>query len=61
MTVQEFRRIGKKVFGSGWQTKLSKHPDFHVSSRTVRRWASGESPIPRMVGLSLVLLLQPKE
>lgn len=36
--------IGKTMFGSRWQTEVARV--LKVDSRTVRRWASGEAPIP---------------
>lgn len=54
MTVEEFREHGESAYGYGWQTALARSLD--VSSRTVRRWASGESPIPEDVASNLAAL-----
>ena len=35
---------GEALYGPQWQSALAR--DLKVSSRTVRRWASGESPVP---------------
>lgn len=54
MTTAEFREYGEAVYGYGWQTALARSLD--VSSRTVRRWASGESPIPADVASNLTAM-----
>lgn len=47
MTPELLRRFGQSVYGSAWQSPLSR--DLGVNDRTVRRWASGEWPIPARV------------
>ena len=37
-------RAGQASFGKQWQTAMSKV--LNVNARTVRRWASGETPLP---------------
>jgi hypothetical protein len=54
MTTDEFREHGETVYGYGWQTALARSLD--VSSRTVRRWAAGESPIPAGVASNLAAM-----
>lgn len=44
LTVQEFRALGDRLFGYGWQSALARR--YGVHSRTVRRWASGKAAIP---------------
>jgi DNA-binding transcriptional regulator YdaS (Cro superfamily) len=46
MTPKQLKALGKKL-GEGWQTKLARL--LPCTSRTVRRWASGESEISPMV------------
>ncbi len=50
MTPAELRSTCTQIFGRNWQTALArflKRPDgTHVSPRTVRRWASGMTPVP---------------
>lgn len=43
----EFARLAAAVWGFGYQTKASRH--FDVADRTVRRWCSGDSPVPANV------------
>ncbi len=38
-------QIGKALHGQQWQTALAR--DLDVADRTVRRWLSGESAMPR--------------
>lgn len=51
MTLEEFRSICIARFGEGWQTKLAL--SLGVNSRTVRRWAAGEVPVPPPVAAQL--------
>lgn len=50
-----FRAAGKALYGSRWQTDLAAALD--VADRTVRRWDSGEHPIPIEVRSQLRQLL----
>lgn len=43
----EFSAFGLALYGHGWQTALARALD--VNTRTVRRWASGETPVPEAV------------
>ena len=51
MTLEEFRSVCVVRYGKGWQTKLAHH--LGVNPRTVRRWASGEVPVPPAVSAQL--------
>lgn len=42
--VQLLRRVGASLYGSRWQVALAG--DLNVSDRTMRRWVSGEWPVP---------------
>lgn len=44
MTVADFRALGASLWGSQWQTAMSKA--LGVNPRTVRRWAAGDRAIP---------------
>lgn len=56
MTPEELRRHCTQLYGgSRWQTALSRELD--VNDRTVRRWASGASPIPQSTALSVRLMV----
>jgi hypothetical protein len=51
MTPAEFRSICIELFGKrGWQigcARFLKRPDGkHVNVRTMRRWGTGEVPVP---------------
>lgn len=37
-------RIGNALYGSRWQTDMAH--DLEVNTRTIRRWTTGEWPIP---------------
>ena len=47
MTSAEFCEIAEKLFGPSWQSKLSRVLVRDI--RTIRRWKTGESPVPRVV------------
>ncbi len=47
MTIEEFIALCEAVYGAGWQAKLAR--DLVRESRTIRRWKSGESPVPQVV------------
>jgi len=51
MRIEEFRAICIARFGEGWQTKLAL--SLGVNPRTVRRWSSGDVPIPPAVAAQL--------
>ena len=42
---------GRALFGPRWQSELSRK--LGVSDRTVRRWVSGDSPVPAGALLSM--------
>ena len=44
ITPKELRAIGLAAFGQGWQSKMARA--LGVNARTVRRWASGQWPVP---------------
>lgn len=41
------KRAGEALFGNQWQTPLAEA--LGVSDRTMRRWVSGDTPVPRGV------------
>lgn len=55
MTPELLRRVGEALYGSRWQSDLAHN--LNVADRTVRRWVSGEYPIPDGVVLGLRALL----
>lgn len=54
MSKKLLHKLGEQVFGAGWQSKLARHID--TNPRTVRRWASGDIPVPKVVLLYLQIL-----
>jgi hypothetical protein len=44
MTPSTLNRIGSALYGAFWQSRLAD--DVGVNSRTMRRWLSGEWPMP---------------
>ena len=44
MTPDELAATGRALYGERWQTALAQ--DLQVADRTMRRWVSGDSPIP---------------
>lgn len=56
--LNELHKLSEKVFGTGWQSKLARHID--TNPRTVRRWVSGEIPVPTVVILYLKLVIKHK-
>lgn len=51
MNVEEFRDLGQRAFGWGWQSRLARL--LGINSRTVRKWASGDTPVPSWVEAAL--------
>jgi DNA-binding transcriptional regulator YiaG len=52
MTADELRQIGERLFGEwGWQSALARR--YGVNGRTVRRWVSGDSPVPDEIAAEL--------
>jgi hypothetical protein len=58
MAKPKLHRLAEDVFGAGWQSKLARHID--TNPRTVRRWVSGEIPVPEVVILYLQKLKEEK-
>jgi transcriptional regulator with XRE-family HTH domain len=56
---ETIRRIGEALFGRQWQTDLAEA--LSVSSRTVRRWVSGEDNPRPGVWQDLAALLLERE
>jgi len=57
LTPTQLERVGIALYGARWQTDLAR--DLAVADRSVRRWASGQNPIPAsLVGELLVLVEQ---
>ena len=44
LSAQRLDRIGAALYGPRWQSALAD--ELGVWDRTVRRWASGETPLP---------------
>ncbi len=51
MTSEQLRRIGERLYGWGWLTRLAA--DLGVTDRTVRRWAAGDYEIPKIAALAI--------
>ena len=49
------QKIGEALFGPRWQSELAR--ELGVNDRTVRRWASGETPCPETVTPKLHALI----
>lgn len=59
MTPTLLRWAGEALYGPRWQTGLAVALD--VADRTVRRWISGQSPVPESVVAELDNLLAHRE
>lgn len=44
MTPDKLSKAGSALYGSRWQSEMAR--ELGVSDRTVRRWVSGDSPVP---------------
>jgi len=55
MTPDELATAGRALYGERWQTSLAH--DLHISDRTMRRWLTGESPLPAGVVTELRAVL----
>ena len=47
---------GEALYGARWQTELAR--DLGVSDRTVRRWVTGTTDMPKGVYIDLLRLTQ---
>lgn len=56
MTPELLRTAGEALYGPRWQRDLAR--DLDMDDRTMRRWATGERPIPARVSGELVGLLR---
>lgn len=52
MTPDLLERIGSTLYGLGWKGQLAT--DLDVNDRTLRRWISGDMPIPSGVQSDIV-------
>lgn len=43
MTPKQLTKIGKELYGYGWQTRMAEA--LNVNGSTVRRWVAGSAPI----------------
>ena len=55
MTPATFRTAGKCLYGPRWHSSLAEA--LGVNRRTIRRWASGEYPVPSEIEDMLRLAL----
>lgn len=58
MTTEEFLALGQSLYGANWRTKLANA--FVREVRTVRRWGTGESPVPAKVSRKLRAMAEEK-
>jgi hypothetical protein len=59
MTPEKLATIGIALYGDRWQTALAN--DLRVADRTMRRWLSGDSPIPENVATELLVLFEKRK
>jgi hypothetical protein len=56
MSADELRRHCSRLYGAHrWQTALAH--ELQVNDRTVRRWASGASPVPQSAAMCVRLMV----
>lgn len=55
MNPDQLAAFGRSLYGERWQTALAA--DLKVADRTIRRWLSGENPIPLSVSAEVRSLL----
>lgn len=58
MKKETFKKVGAALFGPHWQTEIAEA--LKVNSRTVRRWISGEHPVPEDVTHDVLKLMYRK-
>jgi len=56
MTTNLLTQCGEALYGTRWRTDLAAALD--VDERTVRRWVSGDTPVPRGVYTDLMRIMQ---
>lgn len=54
MTNNQLATAGRKLYGDEWQSNLARALEYNP--RTIRRYAAGEIPIPRVVELAVLAL-----
>jgi hypothetical protein len=54
MTPTTLRLVGQTLYGPSWRAALAEA--LQVSPRTIRRWSTGEFPIPENVAGELAIL-----
>lgn len=54
LTEDHLRAVGEALYGPSWQTPLSEA--LQIADRTVRRWASGATPVPEGVWVDIAKL-----
>lgn len=59
MGEETIERFGRLLYGDRWQTELAR--DMGVNDRTVRRWHSGETPVPDGVWGEIHALVQDRK
>ena len=55
MQARQLEAAGKALYGTRWQSDIAAA--LGVSSRTIRRWLAGDTPIPDGVGADIDRLL----
>lgn len=56
MTIEQLEQAGRLLYGDQWQSALARA--LNVDSRTVRRWASGDSAIKQSISKEIDELLK---
>ena len=59
MTTEELKRAGETLYGWGWQIALARA--LGVNDRTVRRWAAGDTEIPRPTEIAIKALVDNRQ
>ena len=54
MTSEKLKSLGLLLYGDRWQSQAARV--LQVSDRQVRRWDSGQAPVPGWVGKRLTAL-----
>lgn len=55
MTPAQLEQVGIALYGDRWQTDLAR--DLNVADRSIRRWASGQNPVPASLTAELLALV----
>ncbi|HCA9725818.1 TPA: helix-turn-helix domain-containing protein [Klebsiella pneumoniae] len=59
MEIETFIAAGEAAFGPRWQTEMASALGY--SDRTLRKWLTGENPLPSLIAADVVRVLEERK